>query len=67
MTPDICPYCQKTLSVGVQQAGKRICSLCGGKIKSVHKWRIGSDGRLQHKSCKNPTGHVETNQPKGLF
>ena len=67
MTPDLCPYCSKPLRVGVQQAGKRICSLCGGNIKKNHKYRIGSDGRLVHKSCSNPTGHKENNKAKGMF
>jgi hypothetical protein len=67
MTPDLCPYCQKPLRVGIQQAGRRICSLCNGKIGKRHKWRIGSDGRLEHKSCKNPTGQLETDKPKGMF
>jgi hypothetical protein len=67
MNPDICPYCSKPLHVGVQQAGKRICSLCGGRIKKTHKWQIGSDGRLEHKSCKNPTGKIETHNAKGMF
>jgi hypothetical protein len=67
MTPDICPYCQKSLHVGIQPAGRRICSLCGGKIGKRHKYRIGSDGRLVHKSCTNPTGQIETNNAKGMF
>ena len=67
MTPDLCPFCGKPLHVGVQQAGKRICSLCGGKIKKPHKYRIGSDGRLQHRDCHNPTGQIENNKTKGMF
>lgn len=67
MTPDLCPFCGKPLRVGVQQAGKRVCSLCGGSIKKNHKYRIGSDGRLQHKNCKNPTGQIENNNMKGMF
>jgi hypothetical protein len=67
MTPDLCPFCGKPMRVGIYRAGKRICSLCGGNIKKTHKWQIGSDGRLEHKSCKNPTGLTENNEPKGLF
>jgi hypothetical protein len=67
MTPDLCPFCSRPLHVGIQPAGKRYCSLCGGKIKKRHKYRIGSDGRLIHKSCDNPTGQVETNQEKRMF
>jgi hypothetical protein len=67
MTPDLCPYCQRPLRVGTQEAGRRICSLCGGRIGKRHKYRIGSDGRLIHRDCKNPTGNTDTKESKGLF
>jgi hypothetical protein len=67
MTPDICPFCSRPMHVGVQQAGRRICSLCGLGVKKNHKWQIGSDGRIRHKDCKNPTGNINTRESKGLF
>lgn len=67
MTPDLCLYCSKTLRVGIQQAGKRLCSLCGGKIGKRHKYRIGSDGRLVHRDCNCPTGKIDTKKSEGLF
>jgi hypothetical protein len=67
MTPDICPYCQQSLHVGIQQAGKRVCSLCGLSVRKRHKWHIGSDGRIRHRDCKNPTGNTDTKESKGLF
>ena len=67
MTPDVCPYCQKTLSVGIQPAGRRICSVCSQSVRKHHKWQIGSDGRIRHKDCHNPTGNLDTKEAKGLF
>ena len=31
----------KSLYVGIQQAGKRVCSLCGLSVRKRHKWMIG--------------------------
>jgi hypothetical protein len=28
---------------------------------------IGSDGKLIHRDCKNTTGSIETDKPKGMF
>jgi hypothetical protein len=66
--PSVCPVC-KNLYVAMpsQPSRTRICSLCGGKIKKRHKYQIGSDGRLQHRDCKNPTGQPEINKPKEMF
>jgi|GEM_PF-2170771 hypothetical protein len=67
-TPEICPLCQRVLNYHtLQTAGKRICSLCRGIIGRKHKYRIGSNGLLQHRDCKNPTGSIETDKPKGMF
>jgi len=45
-----CALCGQAIVKGP----KRICSLCGNPIKQHHKWRIGPDGRLQHKDCGDP-------------
>ena len=67
MTPDLCPLCGKQLLNGYQEAGKRICSLCHGRIKKNHRWRIGNNGLLEHRDCHNPTGQVDANNAKGMF
>ncbi len=69
MIPDTCPLCGKMLlnPRGVQRAGKRICSLCGGKIKKNHRWQIGSTGLLEHRDCTNPTQSQSKDESKGLF
>ncbi len=69
MVPNTCPLCGKILlnPRGIQQAGRRICSLCGDRIKKNHKYHIGSDGRLEHRNCKNPSGKVDTETTKGFF
>ena len=69
ITPDVCPLCSKPLlnPHGIQQAGKRICCLCGGKIKKIHRWRIGSTGVLEHRDCRNPTASKPSQESKGLF
>jgi hypothetical protein len=69
MTPDTCPLCGKQLlnPNGLQQANKRICSLCHGRIKKTHRWHIGSTGLLEHRDCMNPTGKTNTEYAKGLF
>jgi hypothetical protein len=65
-SPSNCPNCGAAVLLPVQQPGRRICSQCGRKIARHDKWRVGSDGRLQHKNCETPTGQ---NVPKvtGLF
>ena len=63
----IFPYCSRPMHVGVQPAGKRICSSCGLGIRKRHKWTIGSDGRLRHRDCHNPTGKIKSDNSKGLF
>lgn len=45
----ICPLCGAILQTGP----KRICSQCHLPIRQRDKWRIGADGRLQHKDCEN--------------
>ena len=69
MNPELCPLCSKPLlnPHGIQQAGRRICSLCGGKIRKTHKWTIGSTGLLEHRDCANPTGSKNTEKAEGLF
>lgn len=67
MTPDLCPFCSRPLHVGVQPSNRRICSLCGLGIRKKHKWMIGSDARIRHKDCKNPTGNTDTKESRGLF
>jgi hypothetical protein len=68
MTPEMCPLCKRLMDLrSLQPAGKRICSLCYGRIKKNHRWHIGSTGLLEHRDCKNPTGQIETNNAKGMF
>jgi hypothetical protein len=50
----LCPLCHRPIVRGP----KRICSLCGKPIRQRDKWRIGPDGRLQHKDCSNPENHI---------
>jgi hypothetical protein len=54
---DTCPTCGQPVSQPIRrQRGKRICSLCNGKIGRFHKWQFGEDSRPQHKDCSVPTG-----------
>jgi hypothetical protein len=66
MNSDTCPLCNRSLRVGIQQAGRRICSVCGNGIKKNHRYRIGSNGLLQHRDCKHPTG-CKIESEKGMF
>ena len=69
MNTDTCPLCGKQLlnPNGLQQANKRICSLCGLSIRRNHKWTIGSDAKIRHRDCSNPTGKTNTEESKGIF
>lgn len=51
----ICPTCGQSII-----AGHRICSRCGNPIRQRDKWRIGPDGRLQHKDCGDPEMRKES-------
>jgi hypothetical protein len=66
-TTDICPLCNRSLRIGMQTAGRRICCLCGNPIRKRHKYRIGSNGLLQHRDCQMPTGDKMVTAMKGIF
>lgn len=66
--PSICPTCGNLYAMRpIQPLGKRVCSLCGGRIKKRHRWEFGPDSRARHRDCKNPTGIPETDKPKEMF
>jgi predicted amidophosphoribosyltransferase len=59
MNPDICPTCGQNWP---DRQG-RVCSLCGSKIGSHHKYRfVGST--VQHRDCSDPKldKHTKTQQ-----
>ncbi len=64
----ICDKCGQEINPPhLQTPGRRVCAECGNRIRLRDKWYIGVDGRLRHKSCKNPRGRIETNKEEGLF
>ncbi|HEX5426605.1 MAG TPA: hypothetical protein VFW94_23860 [Candidatus Acidoferrales bacterium] len=60
MSTPICPVCRRPLWGSYSQpAGKRICSLCGKRMRKHDKYSHGADGRPRHRDCERPTGAPE--------
>ena len=66
MNGDICPCCgQSVTRRALGTVGKRICSLCNGRIRKHDKWEFGPDTRPRHKNCSRPDGKSHE-QPMAL-
>lgn len=50
MTTLRCPTCLRPYG----PANRRTCARCSEPILRKHRWRIGNDGRLEHRNCADP-------------
>lgn len=51
-----CPACGQR----IVQPAKRMCADCGKSIARHDKYFFGTDGRIRHRVCEEPTHYART-------